>query len=74
MTAFAPRSTALLIATVIPRSLNDPVGFSPSYLRYTSQLRPNRCRRRSARMSGVFPSFSVTTGVASVTGRYWRYS
>ena len=73
MTALAPRSSALLIATVMPRSLKDPVGLSPSYLRKTSHVRP-RCRRsRSARMSGVFPSFRVTTGVASVTGRNSRY-
>jgi hypothetical protein len=30
ITAFAPRPTASLIATVMPRSLKDPVGFIPS--------------------------------------------
>ena len=29
----APSSSALETATVIPRSLNEPVGFGPSYLR-----------------------------------------
>jgi hypothetical protein len=33
MTAFAPRSAALEIAIVIPRSLKEPVGFSPSYFK-----------------------------------------
>jgi hypothetical protein len=32
MIAFAPASTAFVTAIVIPRSLNDPVGFSPSNL------------------------------------------
>jgi len=32
MTAFEPRSMAFERATVIPRSLNDPVGFTPSFL------------------------------------------
>ena len=30
ITAFAPASAAFEIAIVIPRSLNDPVGFTPS--------------------------------------------
>ena len=33
MTAREPASTALLIASVIPRSLKDPVGLKPSHLR-----------------------------------------
>ena len=33
MTAFAPSSTALVIAIVMPRSLNEPVGLAPSTLR-----------------------------------------
>jgi hypothetical protein len=32
ITAFEPASTAFEMATVIPRSLKEPVGFSPSYL------------------------------------------
>jgi len=42
MTACAPVSTAFESATVMPRSLNEPVGFSPSYLMKTSQPRPTR--------------------------------
>ena len=33
MTAFAPSSAALEMAMVMPRSLNEPVGFAPSTLR-----------------------------------------
>ena len=32
MTALSPSSTALEIAMTMPRSLNEPVGFMPSYL------------------------------------------
>ena len=35
-TAFAPSSIALEIASVMPRSLNEPVGFAPSYFSQTS--------------------------------------
>ena len=71
-TASAPSSTALEIAIVIPRSLNDPVGLAPSYLSQTSA--PVCADRFSLRTSGVPPSRSVITGVASVTGRRSRYS
>ena len=37
ITARIPLARAWVTATVIPRSLNDPVGFAPSTLRYTSQ-------------------------------------
>ena len=37
MTALLPSSTALVMAIVMPRSLNDPVGFAPSTLSQTSQ-------------------------------------
>ena len=33
ITALAPASTALETATVMPRSLNDPVGLAPSTFR-----------------------------------------
>jgi hypothetical protein len=33
MTARAPISSALEMATVMPRSLNEPVGLNPSHLR-----------------------------------------
>ena len=41
----APASTAFESATVMPRSLNEPVGFSPSYL---MKLRSRARRARSA--------------------------
>ena len=56
-TAFAPSSIALLIASVIPRSLNDPVGLAPSYFSQTSQ--PVSSDSGSDRTSGVPPSRSV---------------
>src|SRR6266566_3193719 len=40
--ALAFRSSALETATVMPRSLNEPVGFTPSFLTKTSQPRPTR--------------------------------
>ena len=64
MTALAPSSAALEIAIVMPRSLNEPVGLAPSTLRCTSQ--PVSSERCPAADSGVPPSRSVTTGVASV--------
>src|SRR3954454_22638201 len=69
-TTLVPDSTALEIATVIPRSLNDPVGFAPSTFNITSQ--PVRSDTRGAGNSGVLPSCSVITGVASVTGNRSR--
>src|SRR3954447_23017176 len=71
-TALAPSSAALEIATVMPRSLKDPVGFRPSYFNHTRA--PRRSERRGAGTSGVAPSSNVTTGVAAVTGRKSRYS
>ncbi len=70
MTAFAPSSAALEIATVMPRSLNDPVGLAPSTFRYTSH--PVRAESTRAGMSGVPPSHSVMFGVSAVTGRRSR--
>ena len=40
--SLAPRSTAIDIAIVIPRSLNDPVGLSPSTFNHTCAT-PARC-------------------------------
>src|SRR5215218_3581508 len=73
ITAFDPSSAAFDTAIVIPRSLKEPVGFSPSYLRYTSHPRPTRALSLGEWISGVDPSFSEMTGVASVTGRKSRY-
>ncbi len=39
MTASAPSRTAADTAHVIPRSLNEPVGFAPSSLSHTSHAR-----------------------------------
>ena len=63
MTALAPCSTAFEMAIVMPRSLNEPVGFMPSYL--TQTFAPVRADSAGAGMSGVPPSPSVMTGVAS---------
>jgi hypothetical protein len=54
--ARAPRSIALETATVIPRSLNDPVGLRPSFLMNTSQPRPTRALNFGENTSGVSPS------------------
>ena len=72
ITALAPAPAATLMATVMPRSLNDPVGLPPSTLRYTSQ--PVRADSTGAGSSGVPPSRRLTTGVSSVTGSRSRYS
>ena len=40
MTASEPASFALVTAMVIPRSLKEPVGLSPSYFMYTSASMP----------------------------------
>src|SRR5262245_61544824 len=74
MTARAPASTALEMASVIPRSLKDPVGLAPSNFRYRSMSGAIFLASLEARMSGVLPSPSDTTGVRSVTGRNFRYS
>src|SRR3546814_13118161 len=72
MTAFAPCSTARDSATVMPRSLNEPVGFIPSYLTHTSV--PVRRDSAGAGRSGVPPSPRVTTVEASVTPSRSAYS
>src|SRR3712207_1527688 len=70
-TAWAPDPAATLTATVIPRSLNDPVGLAPSTLSQTSQ--PSRSDSASAGTSGVSPSPRVTTGSESRIGSRDRY-
>jgi len=55
MTALQPSSIALEMAMTMPRSLNEPVGFMPSY--FTKRFEtPMRLPMWSRRMSGVFPS------------------
>ena len=63
ITTLAPCSTAFETAIVIPRSLNDPVGFAPSTFSRTLAT-PARSARRGASRSGVLPSSRVMTGVA----------
>ncbi len=65
-TTFAPSSAAFEIATVMPRSLNEPVGLAPST--FSSTRAPTCSDRRGASTSGVLPSLSVTTGVRALTG------
>src|SRR5205814_4022607 len=54
---WARRSTALDTATVMPRSLNEPVGFKPSHLINTRP--PMRSLNRGAKTNGVDPSANV---------------
>jgi hypothetical protein len=72
ITAREPASTALDMAIVMPRSLNEPVGLKPSHLRKMATLGSVASASRGAGTSGVLPSSSVTTGVLSLTGRYRR--
>ena len=65
-TARAPSSSAFETAITRPRSLKLPVGLAPSHLSQSST--PSFSESRGARRSGVEPSPSVTTGVASVRG------
>ncbi len=71
-TALAPSSSAFVMASVIPRSLNDPVGLRPSILSKTRA--PTRSESFGAGNNGVPPSRRVTTGVSAVTGRRSRYA
>ena len=73
ITTRAPFSTASLIASVMPRSLNEAVGFMPSNFKKTrSSGAPIQAARRGASISGVCPSHRDTTGVAASTGRNGR--
>jgi hypothetical protein len=71
-TACAPSASATEIATVMPRSLNEPVGLSPSTLSQTDAPVSSDSQPDSTR--GVPPSPRVTTGVVSSTGNQARYS
>ena len=66
-TARAPSSSALDIATVMPRSLNEPVGLAPSIFKKT--LASRRAERFGASTRGVRPSIRLTTGVFALTGK-----
>ena len=69
-TASAPSWQATEIATVMPRSLNEPVGLSPSTLSQTSA--PETSDSQSECTSGVPPSRRVTgsrsSGIRSSSG------
>src|SRR4051794_26075909 len=69
-TALAPSSTALEMARVMPRSLNDPVGLAPSTLSHTSA--PTRSEGGGGGPRGGAPSLGVTPGVPASTGRNSR--
>src|SRR5438105_8271733 len=60
------------MASVIPRSLKEPVGLAPSYFSKTRQSVASDKGSDSTR--GVPPSPRVMTGVRSVTGSRSRYS
>ena len=70
MTAVAPSSAAFEMAMVMPRSLNEPVGLSPSSFTWMSSSR--QADSLGSGTSGVDPSPMLMTGVASLTGRYSR--
>jgi hypothetical protein len=71
-TAFAPCSAASDTATVMPRSLNEPVGLTASTFSHTEH--PVRSDSHADSTSGVPPSPSDTIGVSSLTGSQSRYS
>src|SRR5439155_13074609 len=61
--ARAPSSTAFVTATLIPRSLKEPVGFAPSHFSQSST--PSRSDRRGAWSNGVLPSPSEIVTAAA---------
>ena len=70
ITTLEPRSLPLETAIVIPAvSLNEQVGFNPSYLSHNSNSPPMALTKLSTRTKGVLPSLSETTGVSSETGK-----
>src|SRR5690349_11217984 len=71
-TASAPCPTATDSATVMPRSLNEPVGLLPSTLIHTSA--PVSPDSHGLSTSGVPPSRRVYVGVPSGSGNHSRYS
>ena len=72
ITASEPASLALEMAMVMPRSLKEPVGLRPSYLRNTFTPLPIRSAITGAGIRGVAPSRRVITGVLSLTGSHLR--
>ena len=72
--AFDPDSTALETAMVIPRSLNEPVGLSPSYFKKIDILGFIFCASRGAGIKGVLPSCIVMTFLSSENLKKSGYS
>ena len=72
ITARAPSPAACEIAMVMPRSLNEPVGFAPSYFSHTDA--PTISLSVHAYTSGVPPSPRLTTGADGASGMRSRYS
>ena len=70
--ACAPSCLATDIAAVMPRSLKEPVGLSPSTLRWT--VPPVSPESHSECTSGVPPSRSVTASTPSGMSSRSRYS
>ena len=68
----APRSAALETASVMPLSLNEAVGFNPSYFTKRWKSPPSSLTIPGASIKGVPPSFREITGVSSETGRNRR--
>ena len=62
-----PSWRALVSATDTTRSLNEPVGFTVSFLTHTSPS-PSSAASRSARTSGVKPAPRSTDGASISTG------
>src|SRR5258706_8459897 len=67
-TAGAETRRAWVTATVIPRSLKEPVGFAPSSFRLIESS-PHHLATRSRRTSGVFPSGWVRISSSLTSGR-----
>jgi len=66
ITSLTPNSFALLISTVLPLSLNEQVGFTPSYLSkiFLSFFDSS---------NGVPPSFNETTFFRFLIGKNGQY-
>src|SRR5215212_5727906 len=69
--AWLPVAAALLMATVIPRSLNEAVGFMPS--NFKNSLAPMRSETLRASIRGVSPSPMVAIASSGISGSHSRY-
>ena len=72
MTARAPSWAAIEMAIVIPRSLNDPVGFPPS--NFSSTRHPVSSESHPDSTRGVPPSHRLITAASAGSGIRARYS